>query len=59
MSAPALLDQALLDQFDARLRALGAAIVDAWAPGLTDDQIDALVCPIGIDLPEEARVWWR
>ena len=59
MSAPAVLDQALLDQFDARLRALGAGIVDGWAPGLTDDQIDALVRPIGIDLPEEARVWWR
>lgn len=59
MSAPAVLDRALLDQFDARLRALGAAIVDAWGPGLTDDAIDALVRPIGIDLPEEARVWWR
>ena len=59
MSAPAILDLALLDQFDARLRALGAAIVDMWAPGLSDDAIDALVGPIGIELPEEARVWWR
>jgi hypothetical protein len=54
-----LLDRKLLDEFEARLRALGAGIVDGWAPGLTDDQIDALVRPIGIDLPEEARVWWR
>jgi hypothetical protein len=45
--------------FDARLRAAGAAIVDAWAPGLTDQEIDARVAPIGVTLPEEARLWWR
>jgi SMI1 / KNR4 family (SUKH-1) len=55
----AFLDRELLDRFEARLRASGAAVVDGWAPGLTDDQIDALVRPIGIELPEEARAWWR
>ena len=56
---PIFLDQKLLGSFEARLRAAGALIVDAWAPGLTDAEIDALLEPLGIDLPEEARVWWR
>jgi hypothetical protein len=38
---------------------IGALIVDGWAPGLTDGQINATLGPLGIDLPEEARVWWR
>jgi hypothetical protein len=59
MVVPTLLDQALLDRFDARLRAAGALVVDHWAPGLTDAQIDALLHPLDIDLPDEARVWWR
>ena len=33
--------------------------MQALAPGLTDQQIDTLTAPYGIDLPEEARVWWR
>ncbi len=56
---PILLDNALLHRFEARLRTAGSLIVDAWAPGLTDEQIDDLLLPLGIDLPEEARVWWR
>lgn len=56
---PTLLDIDLLSRFEARLRALGALIVENWAPGLTDAQIDELLRPVGIDLPEEARVWWR
>lgn len=53
------LDTGLLERFDAKLRTLGAPIVDAWAPGLDDEEIDAVLLPLGIDLPEEARVWWR
>lgn len=52
------LDRALLERFDAALGAFGAPIVDAWAPGLSDEEIDALLLPLGIDLPQEARVWW-
>ena len=59
MDAPRLLDRQLLDCFERRLRAEGALIVDGWAPGLNDREIDALLQPLGIDLPEEARVWWR
>lgn len=53
------LDVGLLERLDAELRALGAPIVDAWAPGITDEEIDAVLLPLDIDLPEEARVWWR
>ncbi len=49
----------MLERFDGQLRALGAPIVDAWAPGLGDEEIDAILLPLHIDLPEEARVWWR
>jgi hypothetical protein len=34
-------------------------LADRWRPGLSDAQIDELLLPAGIDLPEEARVWWR
>lgn len=56
---PTFLDKDLLDRFEERLRAEGALIVENWAPGLTDEQIDGLLQPLGLDLPEEARVWWR
>lgn len=29
------------------------------APGLSDAEIDALLGPLDLELPEEARVWWR
>lgn len=56
---PVLLDDALLDRFEAALRGVGAVIVDHLAPGVDDARIDELLAPHGIDLPEEARVWWR
>jgi hypothetical protein len=59
METPRFLDQDLLDQFDAQLQRLGAPIADNWAPGLLDEEIDAILMPVGIDLPEEARRWWR
>jgi hypothetical protein len=59
MSSARFLDEEILERFEATLRRVGAAIVDAWAPGLRDDEIDALVQPIGVTLPEEARAWWR
>jgi SMI1/KNR4 family protein SUKH-1 len=58
MAPPRFLDQDLLDQFDAQLRRLGAPLADNWAP-LSDEEIDAILTPLGIDLPEEARRWWR
>ena len=54
-----ILDNELLADFEARLRQVGAAVVEYWAPGLDDRRIDELLAPLGIDLPEEARAWWR
>jgi hypothetical protein len=53
------LDETVLADFEGALRSAGAAIAEAWAPGLNDAQIDELIAPHGIDLPEEARRWWR
>jgi hypothetical protein len=54
-----LLSDAALGEFVSELRRLGAPVADALAPGLTDAEIDELLAPLGIDLPEEARRWWR
>lgn len=54
-----LLDDTLLKQFDEVLGSLGAPISRAWRPGLSEAQIDALLQPADLDLPEEARTWWR
>lgn len=56
---PVLLDNTLLDRFESALRDIGARVVDHLAPGLDDARIDELLVPRDIDLPEEARVWWR
>lgn len=53
------LDDELLAAFEARLRHVGAAVVGHFAPGLDDERIDELLAPLGVDLPEEARAWWR
>jgi hypothetical protein len=53
-----LLDRELLRRFDVALGGLGAPIVDWWAPGLRDEEVDALLLPLGVDLPAEPRVWW-
>ena len=53
-----VLDQALLGELEASWRAQGADIAEILAPGLGDDAITALVGPLGLTLPEEARIWW-
>lgn len=53
------LDDAILSAFEGALEGAGAAITKAWAPGLTDAEIDVLCLPLGLNLPEEARRWWR
>lgn len=58
-SPPRLLNADILGQFEALLRTKRIGIVDAWAPGLTDAQIDEITGPTDLQLPEEARAWWR
>jgi hypothetical protein len=54
-----MLNDDILADFDQALRAAGAKITAAWAPGLSNAEIDALTQPFDLALPEEARRWWR
>lgn len=56
---PRLLDQDLLDRFEAVFTANRIGIVHAWAPGLTDAEIDEIIAGTDLQLPEEVRTWWR
>jgi cell wall assembly regulator SMI1 len=53
-----LLDDALLNDLEQRWRDRGAFIAGALLPGLSDEEIDALTEPVGLQLPAEARRWW-
>lgn len=53
-----LLDTALLAELEATWQEAGAQIADVLAPGLSDGQIDELMAPTGLRLPDEARRWW-
>lgn len=48
----------LLEELKAFWVEQGAPIAQALRPGLSDEQIDELMAPTGLILPEEARVWW-
>ena len=54
-----LLDNELLTNFERALESVGARITHVWAAGISDGEMDRLSAPVDIDLPEEARVWWR
>ncbi len=57
-SKSSLLSPELLDQLDRQWRLQRAPVVEHLQPGLADDEIDALVEPLGVRLPVEARTWW-
>jgi hypothetical protein len=60
MTGDPYLDDAALARLDQALERCGAAIVQAWAPGRSDAEIDDALRLAGMeDLPEEARRWWR
>jgi hypothetical protein len=59
ISAPRLLDDDLLDEFEAILRSHRIGIVEAWAPGLIDEQIDAVIAGTDLQLSDEVQTWWR
>jgi hypothetical protein len=52
------LNGAVIERLIAALRAQGAPMVGHLNPGLSDQEIDALVRPLGISLPAEAKEWW-
>ena len=53
-----LLGRRLVEELGARWRAVHAPVVDRLRPGLADAELDALMEPLGLRLPMEARVWW-
>lgn len=52
------LELPLLESLADRWQGAGLPILERLLPGLTDDEIDAVVGPLGLDLPAEARTWW-
>lgn len=48
----------LLERLRSYWRDQGAPIATLLQPGLTDAEMDAVISPIGLRLPEEARAWW-
>ena len=56
---PRLLDDVLLGELEAEWRAQGVDYLDAFRPGLDDAEIDRATEPLGFELPEEARRWYR
>ena len=53
-----VLDEKLLDELERRWSDRGAFVARALRPGITDEDMDALTEPIGLQLPHEARRWW-
>jgi hypothetical protein len=49
----------MLDLLEATLRSHGAVpVLDRLRPGLSPPEMDALVEPLGLALPQEAKHWW-
>jgi hypothetical protein len=58
-ATPRMLTVEQLTQLKQRWQKLGlVGVLDHLRPGLTDAEMDALTKPLGIGLPNEARVWW-
>ncbi len=53
-----MLDEALLEEYADRIRARGVPFDEWTEPGLSQDEIDTTMEPVGLTLPDEARVWW-
>src|SRR5437867_20250 len=48
----------LLDELERRLRAFGAPIVDAFAPGVPVDEVRAVLDAEGLEAPDDVFAWW-
>lgn len=55
---PVILDIGLIDRFIAALAARRAPMVPHLNPGLSEAQMAALVAPLEMVLPQEAKTWW-
>jgi hypothetical protein len=57
-ATPRILDVELLEAYAHRMRALGCPFDERSAPGLSQHEIEALMEPLQLELPDEARTWW-
>jgi hypothetical protein len=48
----------LLDELEHRLRAFGAPIVEAFRPGVSADEVRAVLAAEGLSAPDDVVVWW-
>lgn len=55
---PRLVDRELLEALEQRWRDQGAAISWHVQVGLPEEEMQAIVSPLGIRLPGEALAWW-
>lgn len=55
---PPLLRLEQLAELDEHLRAQRVPVVERLGPGLGRQEMAAVVGPLGLELPEEAVVWW-
>jgi cell wall assembly regulator SMI1 len=53
-----LLDAALMQAYEDQLRTQGVPVNEWKRPGLTGDQADEILAPLGLRLPVEGRAWW-
>lgn len=55
---PRNLDHDLVEEFFESLTRAGFPTRERMRPALTDEEMDAIVEPLGLWLPTEARIWW-
>jgi hypothetical protein len=53
------LGQDQLEVYADGMRRHGVPFDERSAPGLSDDQMESAIAPLGLLLPDEARTWWR
>jgi hypothetical protein len=53
-----ILDCALIDRLIGALREQHVPMAEHLNPGLAEEEMAALVAPLGQTLPQEAQVWW-
>jgi cell wall assembly regulator SMI1 len=53
-----LLSPGMLDDLEQQWQIQGAPVLEHLRPGLAGPETDAIVAPLGLRLPVEARTWW-
>jgi cell wall assembly regulator SMI1 len=53
-----MLTPALLSELEDAWARQGASLLGCLRPGLAPEEIDRLTQPLGLEFPDEARMWW-